>query len=94
MIFSIFKKLYLKGKPDDIEEEKINFIISNLANDTNLIVNEDIVKMNYPHNKIFLEENSTISNIDENNQTLGNIYEYLENNQGKVQYMVVFCFSE
>lgn len=90
--------IYLKGKPNKFESKKINHIIQNISNKTNLIIEKDIVKIdekfNLFNNKIIKENNYKEDKDNDINNTMNSIFDILEENPGKIQYLIVFCLSE
>jgi hypothetical protein len=97
--------IYLKGKPNKFESEKINHIMQNISNKTNLILEKDIIKIdkgfNLFNNKyIKNKENknnhnhNNEENKEDNDNSMNSIFDILEENPGKIQYLIVFCLSE
>ena len=71
--------------------------MQNIANITNLVLDKDIVQISNKFINKKLE--GKIKSIDGNgtnnqNQSVTNIYNYLESNPGKVQYLILFCLTE
>ena len=71
--------------------------MQNIANITNLVLDKDIVQISNKFINKKLE--GKIESIDGNgtnnqNQSVTNIYNYLESNPGKVQYLILFCLTE
>jgi len=71
--------------------------MENIANNTSLEINKDIIMIS----NIFKQDEdlkinkfSKENSIKKQNQSLSNIYNFLEENPGKVQYMILFCLTE
>ena len=65
--------------------------MQHISNKTNLIVDKDIVKINQGFN---LYNNKINNFIDKNEDTISSIFDILEENPGKIQYLIVFCLTE
>jgi len=71
--------------------------MENIANITYLVLDRDIVHIS---NKLInYQLEGKVKSLNENmtnnhNQSVTNIYNYLESNPGKVQYLILFCLTE